>query len=289
MKTRQFHRLASVSPAARLPLVVQGLEAIGRNVQRIAAQIEACDDAKAYGAARLMHNVGREEAGKFLILLDVYRSPASHPTTVSRQFKRAGNHLAKLIYAEIADYAIASRSELEGAVETLRQELHLDGPNDYDWIFPNELIAEREGALYVDLMDAEGELFWSSLYEDDLPVSVPRPMKLVLALVATGISSAAGLPLLEDAWRDFDPWAQTHYNDWARCSTAALDAFAASNHTEAEWPTAARVAVDLWPMPMVEVDLAEVRRTAEEMAAQREALFDAFLARQYGYDAGDAH
>lgn len=252
MKTRQFHRLAAMSAGARLPLVVQGLEAVGANVARIADQIETCDDAGAYGAARLIRNVGREEAGKFLILLDTYRSPGSDRTAISRQFKRAGNHLAKLISAEIADYSIASWSELSEAVYRLRQQFHLDGPNDYDWIFPNELIAEREAELYVDLIDSEDGLFWSCPYDDDVPVSVPRSMRLVLALLRTGIISVAGLPVLEDAWRDFDPSAERTHTDWARRSTIALDAFTASHQTGSDWPTAARVAVEFWPMPMVD-------------------------------------
>lgn len=272
-----------MSEAARLPLLLEGLAAIGANVQRIAEQIEVCAKANAYGAGRLLRNVGNEEAGKFLILIDSCRSPNSSPKTLSRQFGRAGNHLAKLIYARIADYSIASQSELVEAVENLRQALYLDGPNDFDWIFPNELIAEREGALYVDLMDSEGRLFWSSPVDDDWPVGVSRPMRLVLALVGTGIVSAAGLGLLEDAWRDFESTANSHCSEWARRSTAALENLSASVPVEPDWPTLAGVAVNLWPMPMVEVDLTEVKSTPEEMGERRTSLFEAFMAREYGY------
>lgn len=159
MKTRQFRQLAGLSFNARLPLLVEGLEVIGANIAAIAAELEELGARPATNrAARLLSNVGQEEAGKFLVLIDSCRSPSSDASTIACQFDRARNHLAKLIYAQIADYSIASQEELLGAVERHRQALHLDGPNDFDWIFQNELIAEREGALYVDLVESEGEL-----------------------------------------------------------------------------------------------------------------------------------
>ena len=94
------------------------------------------------------------------MLIDAFRSPAAGPAELSRQFARAGQHLPKLIYAQIADYLIASQTELLAAVERHRPQLHLDGPNDFDWIFANELISERERMLYVDLIEDEDGLDW---------------------------------------------------------------------------------------------------------------------------------
>lgn len=116
MKTRQFKRLAGLPLAKRVPLVVEGLAAIGANVTNLAIDLEQCNEAKAYRAARLLHNVAREEAGKFLVLIDAYRAPAADQATLSRQFSRAGDHLSKLLYAQMADYSIGSRKELHSAV-----------------------------------------------------------------------------------------------------------------------------------------------------------------------------
>src|SRR6266550_9060606 len=157
MKTRQFRQLAGMSFKQRLPLLVRGLDAVAANVRRLAGERETCAEAGAHQAAELLRNVAREEAGKFLVLIDTCRAPVGDDATISRQFDRAGNHLAKLIYAQIADYSIASQPELLRAIDLHRQALYLDGPNDFDWIFPNELLAEREGALYVDLVESEGK------------------------------------------------------------------------------------------------------------------------------------
>jgi AbiV family abortive infection protein len=143
MKTRQFKKLAGLSPARRASLVVEGLVGIGDNVGRLVEELEKCNAAGAYRSARLLRNVGREEAGKFLVLIDAWRALDADAKTISRQFARAGAHLSKLIYAQIADYSIASQSELVDAVNRHRQGSYLDGPNDHDWIFRNDLLSER--------------------------------------------------------------------------------------------------------------------------------------------------
>jgi AbiV family abortive infection protein len=272
VKTRQFKQLGGMALMQRLPLLVQGLEAVAANVRRIAAERVVCAEAGAHHAAELLRNLGREEAGKFLVLLDTCRAPASAPATISRQFDRARIHLAKLIYAQIADYSIASQRELLRAVDMHRQRLYLAGPNDFDWIFPNELIAEREGALYVDLVDSEGELGWSNPPEDAGPLDLPKSIQLVGALSETGIVSTSGLLLLQDAWRGFDPHTETHYGEWAKRSRATFKALTAEVTVTGHRTEAARLAIELWPMPMVEFDLTMVEVSPEEMAKRREAL-----------------
>jgi len=284
MRTRQFKQLAGKGFTQRLPLLIEGLAAIATNVRRIAAELDVCVDAQAYRAAELLRNIGREKAGKFLILIDSCRSPGSPQATISRQLDRAGNHLAKLIYAQVADYSIASQPELLRAIDGHRQKLYLDGPNDYDWIFPNELITERENALYVDLVESEGVLGWSSPRNDERPVTAPKSLRLVEAIMNTGIVSQPGLTLLQEAWRGFDPTADTHHNEWARRSRAALEAFAAQHEVCDDWGNAAGWVAYEWPMPMVALDIAEVTVTAEELSKRREALHKASMVREYGLD-----
>jgi hypothetical protein len=291
MKTRQFRQLASKGFDARLPLLIDGLETIGANISRIAAELQVCNSAQASRAAGLLANVGKEEAGKFLILIDSCRAPESDQGAISRQFGRAGNHLAKLIYAQVADYRIASQEELLRAVDDNRRSLYLDGPNDVDWIFPNRLIAERERALYVDLVESEDELEWVAPRDECetavFPKPHPRSVRLVSALIQTGIVSASGLSLLQEAWRGFQPRANTHYSEWARRSTAALQALVAGRQVDDDWARAASSVVDLWPMPMVEIDISQVEVTAKELAERRDALHAAMMAREYGFDFDD--
>ena len=53
-------------------------------------------------------------------------------------------------------------------VDILRREFYLDGPNDVDWIFRNQILDSRESRLYVDLIaDEEGRLTWTSPADRD--------------------------------------------------------------------------------------------------------------------------
>jgi AbiV family abortive infection protein len=291
MKTRQFRQLANKTFTQRLPLLIEGLEALTVNLDQLAADFDASVDAKAYRAAEMLRNVAREEAGKFLILIDSCRAPDSSPQHLSRQFARAGNHLAKLIYDQIADYSIASQGELLRAVEKHRQQLHLDGPDDYNWILPNELIAERESSLYVDLVAAEGVLGWSYPLAAEEPLGLPKSIRLVDSLRKTGMISPAGLTALHDAWGGFNPAADTHYAEWAERTREALNAVASRHGVGEDWSAAARLVVDIWPMPMVAIDIEMVEVNAAALAKRREELSTAWLADQLGWglDAWDPY
>jgi AbiV family abortive infection protein len=246
-------------------------------------------EAQLYTAAQLLANVAKEEAGKFLVLLDSCRAPDASDATISRQFGRAADHLAKLMYAEMVDYSIASQGELLRAIERHRQSLYLDGPNDHDWILRNELLAERESALYVDLMESEGILGWSAPYDavSALDVTPSRSIGLVKALMEAGIISSGGLHFLRDAWSGFDAHQDTHYKDWAKRTELGLKAVAAVQSTGRDWLTAARRVVELWPMPMVELDVEEGRVSVQEMVERRARLQDEWLARELGLPMSD--
>ena len=131
MKTRQFKQLAGLSRAQRDALVVEGLLAIGANVAAIGRELEASNDARSFRAARLLHNVWREEAGKFLILIDALPLSVCRPANARVSFMGEGSPVEVGLCAD-ADYSIASQSELTGAIALHRSRSILDGPNDYD-------------------------------------------------------------------------------------------------------------------------------------------------------------
>lgn len=166
MKTRQFKQIPAVAPARRAELVIEGLRAIGSNVAALADELQKCDEAGAWRSGRLVYNAAREEAGKFLVLLDAWRAPAAKGATLSRQYARAGNHLAKLVYAQIADYSIASRGELVRAVNLHRRSLYLDGPNDHDWIFRSADGARGCAVRRLDRRGGESRMGDAYLHQD---------------------------------------------------------------------------------------------------------------------------
>lgn len=282
MKTRQFKQLAGVSKSRRAALVLEGLRLIASNVTSLAQELDRCNEAQATRASRLAYNAGREEAGKFLILLDVWRAPDASGAQIAQQFDRAKRHLEKLIYAQVADYSLASQSELLRAINRHRQSHYLDGPNDHDWIFRNELIAERENALYVDLVESEGDLEWWAPSDYDLTMPEPFSMRLVRELERTELLTPAGLDVLMRAWKGFNPHADSHSAEWRKRTWEALSAFPETNLEDGTATASASFVVQQWPMPLVELDLHEDSVPPEKLRAIRERAYNAWLESEFG-------
>ena len=83
-----------------------------------------------------------EEAAKYHILLDAVRTDR-RATAFSTQLSRFNDHLAKGLYAGYQSTAPASYGESLAFLERERRELYLDGFNDVDWIFGNDILRER--------------------------------------------------------------------------------------------------------------------------------------------------
>lgn len=265
-------------------MLIEGLTRIGESVGVMAREIELADDAEAPTAARVLRNVCREEAGKFLLLLDLYRMPKISQGQMSTHLHRAGDHLAKLLYAQMADFAIGDRREMSRAIETYRASHYLDGPNDVDWIWRNELLAEREGALYTDLVDMEGDLEWWT--PGDLSwVTVPKSILLVQALAGTGVVSKEGFQALRDAWVDFDHESDSRWDDWSSRTKTVLEGLSDDVVPDPDtWGSHASFAVQEWPMPLIGFDLSKREVGLEELSRARDAKYEAFLRAEYGYE-----
>lgn len=279
MKTRQFHRLAYEKPRRRWQMLSEGLELIAASIEALLAEIHQANSAGAYRAGRLACNVAREEAGKFLVLIDAARDPNLTQEGLSKQLARAGSHLEKLIYAQMADYSIASSIEMRGAIALHRDELHLDGPNDFDWVFPNELIAQRESAMYVDLVDSEDTLGWSA----PIPPYSDQPERsthLAIAIWRAGLTTLEGLSALGDAWDSFDHDTPTTATEWIARTSAAVKALPGSIRSDRD---SEDFAAYWWPMPLTRLDVSMNRVKLADIRMRRQAELEAWMAREYGY------
>jgi AbiV family abortive infection protein len=268
-----------MAKAKRTEWLIEGLNAIGANVVALAEDLERCREARAFRAGTLARNALREEAGKFLILMDIYRLPRNDQGLVEQQLKRATNHMAKLIYDQMTDYCIGDRRELVEAVDRHRASHYLDGPNDVDWIFRNALIDDRERALYVDLVDSEGELMWWTPPEDPYLSTLPDSAQVVYGIMECRLVTPAGFDALEAAWKGFDGTADSHCSDWGRRTIAALTAIAPDSPGD-DWQGWIRFLAQNWVMPMVELEVEELRVTTAELEQDRADWVDA----QFGHD-----
>ena len=192
-----------------IPLIIENAVSLDETAHRLYRD-------KNFRASEIMRGFAEEEAAKVLILIDLVRCPRDWENRegLARRFY---GHVAKRIYAETCSYPnILSFKELREFVERECRPYYLDGPNWVDWIFPNTITADREGALYVDFVrditDEAGECYWSTpgaplpspgRYESPDCVSLSR------ALSDAGANSPDGLDTIASIWRGFEPEPET--------------------------------------------------------------------------------
>lgn len=146
-----------------------------------------------------------EEAAKFLILMDAARCPRTPAGILTRQLGNFNQHLAKGLYSRYYSYVLMSLQAANVHLERNRLALYLDGPNDVDWIFRNDIIREREEAVYVDYVATDQGHAWHCPDPERLRIYMwnrqPNVLGVARALRAAGLCSPASLRVIADYWR----------------------------------------------------------------------------------------
>ena len=190
--------------------VSQGIAYIVENAANLNAAALCLHQADQTGASNLLRGMAEEEAAKVLILIDAMRCPrARRGATLKRYY----DHLAKRIYAAASSHpGIDTFAQLREFVDLQRRLRFLDGPNDVDWIVPNEILSEREQGIYVDFLqdttEPPGYYFWSVPLEPSpsgFSYVAPDALTLAGALADAGAASADGLATIAAEWRHFNP------------------------------------------------------------------------------------
>jgi len=189
----------------------EGLPEIAEHIEKLEGDAAAASP-RGVAAIRVISD---DEAGKYLVLLDAVRCVRRPGDVKSEQMRRAGDHLPKGIYARVAEMRPADFGEIVGYCNSLRRQYFLDGPNDVDWIFRNEIDAYREERLYVDLIaDDDGSIRWHTpeFWDDTTGMFSNDPsgaVRLVGALHRSGFDTEDGLRVIADVWEDFEPKLKT--------------------------------------------------------------------------------
>ncbi len=142
------------------------LRLIGDGLPVLLASAQELDDAEKQlprehqRARAILIGQAEEEAAKILILLDAVRCPPKRQKAFNRTLGNFYNHLARLIYAAASGWHAATLPELARYVDHDRTSHYLDGQYGPEFLFRNDLLDEREGFLYADLIDHDGDLEW---------------------------------------------------------------------------------------------------------------------------------
>jgi AbiV family abortive infection protein len=269
---RGLKQLAQLSVERRLEAIAEGLSLIAENVRSLRDDIACLYEGKRLRAAEVMTGLADEEAAKTLILLDLVRAGVSDSQMLKQQTTRFYEHLARCIFAEMAHMAPASFGEIEGLVNLERRSHYLDGPDDVDWIFRNQLITEREQRLYVDYVVDEADARWISpkRFEDLGFGPLTEAPNLVIALEETGCTSLAGLRICADEWEGVVMESDTHWQVVAAINRRILGrladqdpAFAAASGEDQ------RRVIDHWTFPLTRLDLRMDSVASTDLQEQR--------------------
>lgn len=265
--TSAIGELAELPDGELFPAISEGVSHLVTNLGRLhqaATGLAADGD---HTSAAILGSIGTEEAAKALMLLDVVRCPPSRGVQRRRTLACWNSHLWKGLYARICDDLLAQGDfgDVQRFIERERSRFYLDGPTGADWVFPNEILSEREGRMYVDFVrdvtgaDGGTPPWWStpSPSERHSPASC---LYLVDALVHVGATSVEGLEVVACVWRGFEPLPHTSREELssligetvreleAKGGAGASAADARLLDTVHQWP------FPLWPLAQVAQD-----------------------------------
>lgn len=260
MEPKSIHLLGRLTDDKFVREVASGLALLVKHVESLEESARTLADQDLWRGMAAIRLVADEEAAKFLILLDAVRCPPSMDVPRVRQLKRCHHHVPKGIYVELCYMSPADLAEVTRQVDRMRQKFYLDGPNDVDWIFRNEIESRREEQLYIDYAEDEDECRWVSPSDHDelalLSIERSPASRLVSALARAGATCPRGVRTIAATWRPFTPEASTRWLEVAALSHETIEAVQVAGASETSFTSEdASMIVERWTFPLYGIDL----------------------------------
>jgi hypothetical protein len=257
----------------RLTEIAEGLRLLAEQVETLDGDLTVLAESKRWRGLEMLSAQADEEAAKALILLDFMRMDQHDEEALARQLGRFYNHLARCIYAEMTHMSPADFAEVRTTVDTMRPSHYLDGPNDVDWIFRNQLLAHREESLYVDYIHEEEGERWVTPASNDVfmyPPPVAPVRRLVGSLNRLGAMSPGGLKIVAKHWTGVSLNDGTHWQETMRVNQAIVEELIDRRIPSSDaTPEDGSFVVGQWPFPMGDLDLRELPVDLSELEAKR--------------------
>nr|ARX60182.1 hypothetical protein pVAPN1572_1404 [Prescottella equi] len=208
---RGLSSISQVTKSKRFAELAGGLPLLAESVRERSADADQLADARRFQSAAVLRSFAEEEAAKVLILLDLARCGWDNDDRVKVGLSAFYNHLARGLYVQAYWTSPADLAEVKEIVDFGRQELYLDGPTGADWIIRNDVMGNRESALYVDYIETgDGKRQWTgpaeraARFDEPFDYALPacKAVSLVGAMDRVGLLTEAGLYATRDAWGD---------------------------------------------------------------------------------------
>ena len=169
-------------------------------------------------------------------------------------------------------------AEVRDRVDRARRSHYLDGPMDADWIFSNELIAEREGSLYVDFVwDLEDDMgtWMTPASFDGMLGPTTDVLDLVVSLRQAGCLGRQSLNVIADVWQGFELRDETHWVEIRNRTLLLLQRLhEAGQFLDSATQEDLDRVVDQWGFPLTELDMSMIEIARDQLRAEQQRLLD---------------
>jgi AbiV family abortive infection protein len=285
MEARAIAGIMEVPAEKRARILAEGLGLLIEHVRELDADGEVLRAAGKTRGAVILDQVRGEEAAKSLILVDAMRLGWRNDAEARAHLRHFSNHVARGIYCEATNMSPATFGELRGYVEDMRRSHYLDGPNDADWSFRNEIEVGREEAFYVDYVKYDDGHKWVSprdRYEREA-WGANAAAKLVFAMERLGMFTEQGLQLIGETWNGVEIADSLHWNEHQKRSWTAIKAISAAGlFTDRATQDDVRVVYHKWTFPMGTLDLRKRRVDDAELRREKDAALRGMYLDFYG-------
>lgn len=261
MRPRAIKDLSQLPNHALFGAAAEGLQHILHNAQRLYNDSQCLAENHRSRGTRVLHTIAEEEASKFLILVDAIRCPRVPADRWTRQLARFNDHLAKGLYSRSCLLKPATLGQLQDYLDTYRQEFFLDGPNDVDWIFRNEIESQREETLYVDYVETEAGHLWlhPSRYEHDDGTGFiglsPNALRMSEALANSGVSTPDGLCVVAEVWHQVEMRRDLTWPEIRKANIRTLEELEKKSLLHEQPSEVYGDIINNWQFPMYDLDL----------------------------------
>ena len=230
MKHRAIKNLNQLKDEDLFQEISTGLEKIYENCVELNDSSTYLLENKNYRAYKIIDAIAKEEAAKYLILIDALRCPRKNHKEITRQLAKFNDHMAKGVYAELCGWSASTYKELCEYIESELNEFYLDGPMDVDWIFRNSIISKREEAFYVDYVQYDEKHDWLTPKSDPRISELLAPsssnsavISIIKALHDIGVGNIESIKIFSKFWRKFEFTDDTHYQEFRKANLECLE------------------------------------------------------------------
>lgn len=260
MRVRAIRDLSQLSDSAFFESVAEGLGLVLSNAVRLYDGATKVAQAGRSRASKVLEAIAEEESAKFLVLMDAVRCPKQPGARFAGQLSRFSEHLAKGLYARACTWRPTTLGELQEYIDHDRQEFYLDGPNESDWIFRNQIHQDRESTLYVDYVATDEGHSWTDpgQFEELISGSIePFSLEMARALSDVGLATSRGLSVVARVWRTAEINPNTSCSEFRALNLRTLDEVRKDGLLREE-STVCPWIVDRWQFPMYDLDLSMI-------------------------------